>query len=229
MDSVFVITKTPPSDISNKEMVLTKPDFLDEVKACVKRKGSSAAVGPNYLRAIAEEIGRRYDRSFNAYRNVVPTDFMGRVCTSDEAVAAIVHEMFAATYPVIYQKFYETKLRERSFHVRVIYFAGDEQDAVVFPKLGISQISEDELAAHLGVTPTPLKVKTAEAAPKAEAPKTEAEETAAPAAEVLADLVAAEEAKPKLTPQTPKTTKQQLTNKQPKLETTAPKPVQKQA
>ena len=174
MDSVFVITSSPPNELSPKEMVVSKPLFVDEVKASIKRKGGHAALGPNYLRAIAEEIGRRYDRNFNAYRNVVPTDHAGRVCESDEEVAGVVHEMFQARYPVIYQKYYETVVRERSFSTRIIYFTGNPEDAVVFSRLGIPQIDISEIHAHLG-QPKPDKAAPilTKPAPVAPLPKQE--------------------------------------------------------
>jgi hypothetical protein len=152
MDSVFVITQNPPKELSTKEMVIAKPLFLDEVRVSFKRKGSRPTLGPNYLRAIAEEIGRRYDKTFNPFRNVVPTDYVGRVCESDEAVAEVIHEMFQTRYPVIYQRYYETLIRARPFSIRVIYFTGNPDDAVVFKRLGITQIQEDEVYRHLGLS-----------------------------------------------------------------------------
>lgn len=151
MNSVYVSTKSPPKIISHQEIVLAPPTFVEEVRACFKKKGGSAILGPNYLRAIAEEIGRRYDRSFNAYRNVVPHDYMGRYCASDEEVALVVHEMFQARYPTIYQRYYETVIKERSLDIKVIYFTGDEQDESVFFRLGIGKIDLSEAGAHLTV------------------------------------------------------------------------------
>lgn len=170
MDSVFVITQNPPKTLSDKEMVLSPPTFIDEVKACARKKGSSATVGPNYLRSIAEEIGRRYDKFFNPYRNIVPHDFAGRICESDEDVARTVHEMFQARYPAIYQRYYESILRSRPFTTKVIYFSGEVEDATVFQKLGIPLISLDDVPAHLGIE-KPAAVKSAPQAPKPEALK----------------------------------------------------------
>ena len=177
MDSVFVMTQNPPQNLSDKEMVLARPTFLDEVRTCARKRGGAATVGPNYLRAIAEEIGRRYDRLFNAYRNVVPHDFAGRICESDEDVANTVHEMFQARYPAIYQRYYETILRSRPFTTKVVYFSGSQEDAAVFQKLGIREISLKEVPDHLGeprapeVKPEP-KLEVVEAAPAPE-PKVE--------------------------------------------------------
>jgi hypothetical protein len=151
MDSVFVVTSNPPETLSDKEMVLSPPTFLDEVRACVRKKGSSATLGPNYLRAIADEIGRKYDKFFNPYRNVVPQDFVGRICESDEEIAAVVHNMFQATYPIIYEKYYETILRSRPFNTRVIYFSGDISHVTVFNRLGIRKISIDDVPSYIGV------------------------------------------------------------------------------
>jgi hypothetical protein len=202
MDSVFVMTQNPPQNLSDKEMALSRPSFLDEVKTCSHKRGGAATIGPNYLRAIAEEIGRRYDRFFNPYRNVVPHDFAGRICESDEDVAQAVHEMFQARYPIIYQKYYESILKSRPFTTKVIYFSGSQEDAAVFQKLGIREISLKEVPDHLGKPrPTEIKpeakpVQAKEVAPQLEVkaapapePKVEAE-SVSPNSETLAELAA---------------------------------------
>jgi hypothetical protein len=168
MDSVYVSVSKMPTDLSYQEMTLAKPDFLEEVRACVKRRGGSDILGLNYLRAIAEEIGRKYDRTFNPYRNVVPSDYIGRFCKTDEEVAAVVHEMFTARYPQIYQKYYEYLLRQRSFDIRVIYFAGDAHDEGVFNRLGIRKIDMDEIKSHLTTIKTkPIKEEALDSVKKA--------------------------------------------------------------
>jgi hypothetical protein len=174
MDSVFVMTQNPPQNLSDKEIILSRPTFLDEVKTCAHKRGGAATIGPNYLRAIAEEIGRRYDRLFNAYRNVVPHDFAGRICESDEDVAKTVHEMFQARYPVIYQRYYESILRSRPFNTKVIYFSGSQEDAAIFQKLGIREVSLQEAPDHLGeprtteIKPEFIAIATVEILPEPE-------------------------------------------------------------
>jgi hypothetical protein len=239
MDSVFVITSSPPKELSSKEMVVSKPSFVDEVKASVKRKGGHAALGPNYLRAIAEEIGRRYDRNFNAYRNVVPTDHTGRVCDSDEAVAEVVHEMFQARYPVIYQKYYETVLRERSFSTRVIYFTGAPEDAVVFSRLGIPQITLDEVHSHLGqpkpeaTKPSPVKQAPTPPAIKVEPAVVDQpdQESSMALDELAASVQELENSAPKAAPLKVEAKPQQknLQQKKQKIEPVTTTPVEKQA
>lgn len=150
MNSVFVRVDTAPIDISPFEMVVSKPDFLNEIKACHKKKGGSLRLGPNYLRSIAEEIGRNYDKKFNAYRHVVPNDHVGRICETDEEVAKVVEEMFNNTYPAIYSKYYETILTSRPFNVKIVYVIGQDVDLDVFKKLNISEISKDQIPAYLG-------------------------------------------------------------------------------
>lgn len=177
MDSVYVVTQNLPQILSEKEMVLSKPTFLDEIKACARRKGFSATLGPNYLRAVAEEIGRRYDKYFNAYRNVVPQDFMGRVAETDEQVAEVIHEMFQARYPIIYQRYYESILRSRPFTTRVIYFTGSAEDVVVFQRLGINQIDETQVSDHLGFDKhIPKQEKQVRAPDEVKEPEVKAEE-----------------------------------------------------
>lgn len=150
MDTVYVVTKLKPQENSKEEMLLEQPSFIEEVEACHRKKGASPMLGSNYLRAIAAEIGKRYDKMFNPYRNVVPQDYVGIICNSSEEIANIVHLMFQARYPQIYQSYYEYIIKSRKIGVKIIYFHGLPEHEEVFKKLGIPKIEENQISDYLG-------------------------------------------------------------------------------
>lgn len=157
MDSVFVVVKEAPAVLSKYEMVLERPSFMDEIVTCERKRGGAHIIGANYLRAIAEEIGRKYDKNFNPYRNVVPTDYAGIPCPTLKDVSALVHKMFDARYPKIYDSYYETKIRARPFDVRVIYLLDNEEFGATLKRCGVKQIQESQINDCLGFQKEVLK------------------------------------------------------------------------
>jgi hypothetical protein len=130
--------------------VLTRLTFVDEVKACSNKKPVSDLLALNYIRNLAEEVGKKYDKTFNVYRHVVPSDYVGIRCETDEQIAKVVEEMFLASYPQIFDKYVEFHLRKRPMSVRVIYAVGDLGNYDAFVRLGISEITQTQLDAHIG-------------------------------------------------------------------------------
>jgi len=147
MDTVVVVVNGPLSKaLSNHEYYLDDLNFLDEIRACDKKRGGSNIIGANYLRAIAEEVGKKYDKSFNPYRHVVPTDYSGRVSNSIEETAAVVKEMFLARYPQIFNKYLEYKFKTRPFGTKIVYLNGSEDQTIdVFSKLGVKIFKNKDL------------------------------------------------------------------------------------
>jgi len=119
---------------SENDLVISEPDFLEEIKSCERFKGSFSHTTVNYLRSIASEFGNKYDKSFNPYRNIVPTDFQGVPVKTHEDVSKIVRQMFTATYPQIFKSYLESKIRNRPFnceHVIVVGFNANLVDSVM--------------------------------------------------------------------------------------------------
>jgi len=150
MDSVFIKVEKKPDFVSDKELVITNLNFLDEVKKCKTPKPATDILGINYIRNVAEEIAKKYDNTFNAYRNIVPSEHVGVRCETEEQLAVVIQKMFLSTYPQILDKYVEHQLRKRPISTRVVYAVGHFNNYDVFLKLGISEISEKELDAYIG-------------------------------------------------------------------------------
>ncbi len=136
----FSIVTSAPEKTSQNELVLSMPTWLDEIKACEKRKGAITRAAPNYLRAIAEEIARRHDRRLNAYRHIIPSNYTGLDIATDEATAEVVHKMFKDTYPAIYPAYVESSIKNRNYNVDHIWWVGSEDMRQVFLDAGAEEI-----------------------------------------------------------------------------------------
>lgn len=109
-----------PENLEDGEVLVPPLSFLEEVKACNRFKPANGMMAVNYLRTIAVEVGRRYDKNFNAYRNVVPSDYVGIATHSEEDVAKVVKAMFDATYPSIYRAYYIQKIKDTPINIRCL-------------------------------------------------------------------------------------------------------------
>jgi hypothetical protein len=128
MESYYL--RVTGSTLDDKDSYSIRPlDFVAEVALCEKFKPSSNLMAINYLRAIASEVGRRYDKKFNPYLNIVPCDFVGIRCATNEEIAKVVKDMFDRSYPKIYRSYLETKLRNRPINCKIVYFVNLPDDA----------------------------------------------------------------------------------------------------
>lgn len=148
MKPVLVIGKAP-SFLGPEEAVIKPLDFIEEIEACDKRRGGTPILGVNYLRAIADEVGRKYDKKFNAYRHVVPSDYIGRVCNTVQEVAETVREMFLARYPQIFDAYASYKWSTVSYGARVVYFTGSEAEAESFVRTGAELADTEDVTKIL--------------------------------------------------------------------------------
>ena len=137
----FTIVESAPALTSPNEMVLSIPTFLEEIKICEKRKGAITKAAPSYLRAVTELIAQKYDRRFNSYRHIVPSDYTGLDISTDEQTAEILRKMLEGGYPAIYPAYVITKVRDRKFNVDHIWWVGSEEMRKTFITSGATEVA----------------------------------------------------------------------------------------
>jgi len=127
----FVCADEFNDEVSNDTIIIRHPDFMEEIKSCERFKGSFSKTTVNYLRSIASEFGNKYDKEFNGYRNIIPTDFQGIPFSSYEEVSTIVKSMFNASYPKIFKSYLESKIRNRPFNCDNVVVVGFDRPLVL--------------------------------------------------------------------------------------------------
>jgi len=144
--------------IGKNDLILRPYNFHNDVKECIKHLSSNNTVGVNFLRKVADHIGGKYDPYFNCYKNIIPCNYAGRVCSSFEDVVDIVKTMFDDGYPQIYKSYIKTKIMQRSEKTIKIYYIGKEEDVIdVMKELGIEKaknIKEGDNSILLGIQET---------------------------------------------------------------------------
>lgn len=158
----FTIVESAPALTSPNEMVLTMPTFLEEIKACERRKGSITKAAPSYLRAVTELIAQKYDRRFNSYRHIVPSDYTGLDISTDEQTAEILRKMLEHGYPAIYPAYVVAKVRDRKFNVDHIWWVGSEDMRKTFLASGATEVAASFITPVFEVKPDPTLAALAE-------------------------------------------------------------------
>jgi hypothetical protein len=119
---------------SDNDLVISEPDFLEEIESCERFRGSFSKTTVNYLRSIASEFGNKYDKTFNPYRNIIPSDFQGIPFKTSTEVSKIIRDMFINSYPQIFKSYLESKIRNRPFnceHIIVVGFNSNLVDSLM--------------------------------------------------------------------------------------------------
>lgn len=123
--------KAPTSGYKNRnDLVIYPLDFIEEIKEFEKKRprSSSGIISVTYLREISYFLQNKYDKNFNPYRNIIPSNYAGVQCLSVEEVAAVLRRMFNDGYPQIYGNYIRTKISQRSVKCTKIYYIGKESD-----------------------------------------------------------------------------------------------------
>jgi hypothetical protein len=121
----IICSDSVPAICPEDHFVIEPLSFVDEVKTCSRFQPSTGKMAPNYLRTIAAEVGRRYDKKFSPYKNVVPTDYTGIAFHSVEEAASIVKAMFLASYPQIFESYLRHQIGIRSHSCSTIVLVGE--------------------------------------------------------------------------------------------------------
>ena len=120
----FVIVPAAPAELNKGEFVITKPDFLEEIKQNATKNPRNGLTAPNQLRYIVDTIGMKYNPEGTNGWSVKPHQFIGRPFKDNEELSGIVTEMLTQDHPVIYKKFLEHSLNTLPAGTNLVYLVG---------------------------------------------------------------------------------------------------------
>jgi len=117
----FVTVQEAPTDLKKGDYVIPAPNFLDEVvkqKAKAPRNGLTARF---HLRLLVDTIGQNYDPEGLTGWTIKSHLFEGRPFTTDAELNTIVTEALQMSYPKIFNKYLEHKIKNRPTGTDTIY------------------------------------------------------------------------------------------------------------
>ena len=118
----YQIVKVAPKILKKGEFVITRPAFLEEIKANKGKATKNNLTGPNQLRYIADTIAMKYDPTGMSAWSVKPHLFEGRPYKDDEELSVIIGEMLELCVPKIYAKYVEHTIKDLPLGTDMITF-----------------------------------------------------------------------------------------------------------
>lgn len=143
--SKFVLVNEAPEKLNDNELVITEPNFLDEIKIA-KNQPRPMANGKHltslaHLRSIGGIIGELYDQEgFNPYSTIPYNHFVGIEYTNNEELSEVILKMFSKFYPKMLLKVLDKQIKSRPQGTELIYFVGSKNLAEAFFANGINQL-----------------------------------------------------------------------------------------
>ena len=149
---VKVTEKDLPDTLSKDEFVISAPTFVEEVKACTKKKPKNGQLSPNYMREIAAAIGDKYlNEDFNTLVDINVSRFRGIPIKDDEATSAAAVRMMSKSVPDILDRYVDYHIKKRPQGTKLIYFLGDHLFTDSFASNGIDELKQKDIPVYLGV------------------------------------------------------------------------------
>ncbi len=132
----YIRVDKAPEKLKDNEMVVEKPDFMEEVKATRKRRGVNKIVTITSLRDTLMVITDKYDNTINPY-HLVLIRYNNLVYDGDIGFSKIIQRVIKDLDLSLVEKAIEFKLLKRNPKVDTIFYVSDDIDgSEAFVKLG---------------------------------------------------------------------------------------------
>jgi hypothetical protein len=150
----FVTVDEAPEELRKDEFVIKMPDFLEEIRmASARNTNKKGRLSPSFLRSIASMIAINYDREFDPLRQLKAHDYDGVGYETEQELSKIVLNALERDYPAIFDRYLESKIKNRPFGTKVIYFVGPHSKSSVFYANGIDSLDLKDVDSFLGLKP----------------------------------------------------------------------------
>lgn len=147
----YVLVDKAPENLDKGCFVIGAPNFLEEIKQCVKKKPRSNTMTVNYLREIVSTIGLKYaPDDFNPLTDVNVAPFRGIPCKTDQDTHRIVLNALSKTYPKMFDHYVDYHIKHRPSGTKLIYFLGTHHQSSSFTLNGIDNLSTKDIDVYLG-------------------------------------------------------------------------------
>jgi len=140
----FVVVKEEPKNLKVGEIVISMPDFIEEIEASERfasKLGKRRLTSLFHLKNIAGNIGRAYDpEEFNPISSIPYSRYEGIEFESAKDLSEkVVLRMFNKHHPQIVDKYLDKKIKTRPKDTKLIYFVGSNNHLTPFLENGIDQ------------------------------------------------------------------------------------------
>lgn len=146
----FVIVNQAPEKLESGEIVISAPDFLEQIRENAAKAPRGGLTGVNQLRYIVGSIGQKYDPEGTNAWSVRPTLFEGRAYANEAELSAIVVEMLKSQHPKIFDKYLDYQIKSRPQGTKLIYFVGPLSQTTSFFQHGVDMLDPKDVDVYMG-------------------------------------------------------------------------------
>jgi len=134
----YIRVDEAPETLKDNEMVVTKPEFLEEIAATRARRGIKSVVTIRNLRDTLMLITDKYDNTINPYRLNLQ-NYNNLVYDGDKEYSKIVLKVIKDNDLTLLDKAVEKQLLTRKPVVDTVYYVSDDLDgSTAFISLGFN-------------------------------------------------------------------------------------------
>ena len=132
----YIRVDEAPEKLKDNEMVLVKPDFLEEVTSISQKRGSKGIATARSIRDAFMTITNKYDQSINPYR-LTFTKYDNLVYDGNPGFAKIIQRIIKEMDLPLLDKAVEFQLLKRKPKIDTVYYVSEDlEGSGAFIKLG---------------------------------------------------------------------------------------------
>jgi hypothetical protein len=143
----FVVVSSAPEKLEKGELVITQPDFQEQITANAKKAPRVKHTALNHMREVLQSIAVKYDPEMNVMK-IKLYNYEGVPYKDDAEFGAILVRLLRNEYPAVFDKYLEHELKNRPQNTTLIYYVGNFTSTTPFFKAGIDHLEEKDLAAY---------------------------------------------------------------------------------
>ena len=149
--SKFVRVHSAPEELEKGCIVIGAPSFIEEIKACSKKKPKNGVMTHHYIREILGTIGLKYaDNTFDVLTQVNVSRLRGVPFETVSDVDVILNGVIKKQCPRLYEDYMNFYIKKRPFGTRLIYFLGSPMQTATFTENGIDELKLKDVDVYLG-------------------------------------------------------------------------------
>jgi hypothetical protein len=164
----FTVVKQAPATLEKGEIVISQPDFMEQILANQKKAPKHKQTAINHLREVLSSIAEKYDHDMNVFK-IRLLNYEGLAFSSHEDLSNIVVRILKNEYPAIFDKVVTYELNKRPANTKLVYYTGDFTTTTPFYNAGLDLIEEKDIESYMTGKPKKIVGKPAITKEEAEA------------------------------------------------------------
>lgn len=146
--SKFTIVKNPPKNLNKGEIIITGPNFLEQVEQNLRKEPRQKVTSLNHVREILNSIAQKYDKDMDVMR-IKLVNYEGLPYQNNEELHNIIIRILESEYPAVLSKYVDYHLKRRPMGTKLVYYTSDLTSTTPFYDNGLDLLDEKDIESYL--------------------------------------------------------------------------------